>query len=469
MRRARLVALTAAATVVAIAAAGRGCNEAVLTSPPTPASAPFPPFGTGASDAGARAQASSSADSGLIAPVGGASTWCGNPPIPAGVPSGWVPWNDYDRCCGFYVPSAPALLPSPIEWQPCEDFAQPSGISCREIAVNWAVPALQQSWPVQLGDWGWTRSDGVTLLSVARAVDGGWVDMIAEADGPVHMAVMSANVGVCRLDPAGVGLQDGRYVYQVYENNDAIAGGALAGSTDDAVPHAFGHFNDGVYHSYISGLPGVLDLATLDLYDWAQPPSATKIPITDHLIPTWGTFSGDALFLNTNGGLEERVWTAQKGTVDFLSFGGDFSQGADSFGTDGKDMAWVYGTGRTDPNGGLFTAVSIMTSPFTTDPAQVQPRRLRSDELYGYGTPFHVGCGYAARALSDGVRLVRLSDGVSWLLSADWHLHFQWIEPVAITCTELFAQVSVRTGDAWTLPKYARVRLDSLGPGVPPD
>ena len=97
-----------------------------------------------------------------------------------------------------------------------------------------------------------------------------------------------------------------------------------------------------------------------------------------------------------------------------------------------------------------------------------QPRRLRSEfhDLFGpYG--FTVGCGYAARTTEEGgkwsVRVTRLSDGVSWLLSNNGTM-WVWAAPVALTCTELFISVVTKTGAT-----IARVQLDSLGTAIPAD
>jgi hypothetical protein len=135
---------------------------------------------------------------------------------------------------------------------------------------------------------------------------------------------------------------------------------------------------------------------------------------------------------------------------------------------------WLYGAGHTrGPN--LFDTVSIMTAPYAVVPGALQVRRLRSEGPTVFGTSqFVVGCGYAAHqaqsGTSNGVRLVRLSDGVSWYLPGDNALPWRWEQPIAVTCTEIFAHVTSRTSDsALNVDNYARVRLDSLGPGTPPD
>jgi hypothetical protein len=114
------------------------------------------------------------------------------------------------------------------------------------------------------------------------------------------------------------------------------------------------------------------------------------------------------------------VWTPAAGASDLVSYSTDTSRGAMDLGGDGRDLVWLSGAGHTDP-AGWFPTIAIMTSPFTTDPKQLAPRRLRSEEGPYFGTaPFVVGCGYAARQLPEGIRVVRLVDGA---LAAPWRLH----------------------------------------------
>ncbi|HLK39044.1 MAG TPA: hypothetical protein VKU41_19920 [Polyangiaceae bacterium] len=111
-----------------------------------------------------------------------------------------------------------------------------------------------------------------------------------------------------------------------------------------------------------------------------------------------------------------------------------------------------------------------MTSPYTTDPAAVVPRRLRSEGsgFFGAASPFHVGCGYAAlftQLGTWGVLIVRLADGQSWFLTTPDGTSWSWVDAVALTCTEFFGVVALEKSTR----TVARVRLDSLGPGMPPD
>ena len=118
--------------------------------------------------------------------------------------------------------------------------------------------------------------------------------------------------------------------------------------------------------------------------------------------------------------------------------------------------------------------MSVMTAPYTTDAAQAQAtsRRLRSD-LKGFDPyVWAVGCGYAARnvnlksPVNSALFIVRLSDGVSWLFPGSLDApRIAWGPPIGATCDELFTSVEAADG----VTEIARIRLDSLGPGTPPD
>jgi hypothetical protein len=131
----------------------------------------------------------------------------------------------------------------------------------------------------------------------------------------------------------------------------------------------------------------------------------------------------------------------------------------------------------------IFPNLSIVTSPFTTTAAGLVPHVLRSDIVAAsFGSePWITNCGYAIRyserkptpgAYDAGVFVVRLSDGQAWVLpsnTAGPSVPLGWQKPLAVTCDEVFGLVSARQdGGPWSL-NVARVRLDALGPGIPPN
>jgi REP element-mobilizing transposase RayT len=130
---------------------------------------------------------------------------------------------------------------------------------------------------------------------------------------------------------------------------------------------------------------------------------------------------GDALFWQTSSQYRSgiNVWTPAAGAKPFVRWVGDGTRGAGNFGTDGVDMVWSQGEGK-QPTETLYPTRSVMTAPFTSDPAAVVPRRLRAqppaDVSIGV-QPFQVGCGYAAHGGgSCDVLVVRLADGWGWTI-----------------------------------------------------
>jgi hypothetical protein len=74
-----------------------------------------------------------------------------------------------------------------------------------------------------------------------------------------------------------------------------------------------------------------------------------------------------------------KIYTPALVVRDFLSAGMVTTRGYGDLGTDGTDLVWIEAgveTTETVP----FDSYTIMTSPITTDPAQVVPRRLRTEQ-----------------------------------------------------------------------------------------
>jgi len=168
-------------------------------------------------------------------------------------------------------------------------------------------------------------------------------------------------------------------------------------------------------------------------------------------------------------------WTEHDGTRVLVGFD-DNSKAAGNPGSDGIDLVWVQGEGRK-PDEKVFPERWIMTSKFSTDPAKIKPRRLVRWPPTIIGTPSGVlpppvGCGYAVYRYfggsgsppETGLLIVRLADGVSWkLISNSTSPPDAWSMPIAVTCDEVFSRYK-----GGYLESIRRVRLDSLGPGIPP-
>lgn len=136
---------------------------------------------------------------------------------------------------------------------------------------------------------------------------------------------------------------------------------------------------------------------------------------------------------------------------------------AGNMGTDGMHIVWTRGEGELT-GVAVWSKGSVMAAPFTTKPEELQPKRLRS-ELYAHigSNPHRVGCGYAGRATNQQALIVRIADGAAWVLERVEGA-LRWAQLVGFTCDEVFL-----TAEVGLAAHVIRIRLDSLGPGMPPD
>jgi hypothetical protein len=308
------------------------------------------------------------------------------------------------------------------------------------------------------------------------------MDMVAEVDGPAKNALIWQRVpGQSPADPGCYpridSMAQGKWVLSIEgENANGSASasnhkGVIGGPVDQLHPPVLAHLTDGKAHSWYASKDWVGDAVEpdgrLEVAPWPwQGQSALFVgsAATDpeHLTAGNLTISGKAAFWEAlslyNGGIN--VWTQAQGSVPFIRWLNDYTKIAGGFGTDGTDMVWSYGQ-KQAPSDPSFVG-SIMTAPFTTDPQAVQARRLRSfnNKIGAYA--WSVGCGYAANTWGIGSIVVRLADGVSWMLPGTSTMMFN--DPIGVTCDEVF--ILGRYGGLWNI---ARVRLDSLGPGTAPD
>ena len=387
------------------------------------------------------------------------ATHCADFAKPSQVPDGWELYTEYDPCCLLYVPSSPQYLPPPLTWRACDSaWSGDGGIDageCRQIDATAAASP----------EFGASVRAGVVTLETTEAVNGAYASVVVDADGPVHQAFMQVG-GSC--GPAPRDMRDGKYVYRIYNTGSFNGGGFIAGDVSEFRPSFVHHFMDQIDHGVVVGALGVLDVDqgdTLNLYEWNDAPKAISNPQDIGLRSSFPLFSGSALFWSASGGSYNRVaaYTHDAGATDLLSSGSDPTVGYDDFGSDGTDMVWLAGQGH-DAGAIAFDSANIMTSPFATNPLNVVARRLRSETPSGFGvSPTKVGCGYAARANGDYLRIVKISDGSSWVLNN--RLPWEWVNPLAITCDEVFATVGTGGGNV----NIARVRISSLGPGIPAD
>jgi hypothetical protein len=404
---------------------------------------------------------------------------CDLPPLPERFQDQWMRYNDWTCRCAFFVPSSPSALPPPPVWEPCGPAA--GSLDCKVMNVDWTkkMPAIALTFFER-------DAAGNPLLAFRRlhrdAPLAYTVDLITEPDGPVRTSFMQLfYTKFPDQDPGCIAnmssLSEGRYVLKVWGNNAYGSGvnpehrGALGGSVDDLKPAVLAHYKDGAAREYVGGSKWLAE-RHFDSTLLASPWDMTKATfVTSATVDPDGLASdqilsrGDAIFFSTSVLLADgiNVWDPIHGARTFIRWVGDYTKGAADLGTDGVDLVWTYGEGKL-PSDIAYPVRSIMTAPYTTDPAAVVARRLRSSPFQGVGNfTWVVGCGHAANvAAANDVLVVRLSDGVSWILPTAFDLNVT--AALGFTCDEIFVRATV--GETDTL---ARIRLDSLGAGTPPD
>jgi len=301
------------------------------------------------------------------------------------------------------------------------------------------------------------------------------VYVVADSDGPVTTALGVKATAWCSLFATGLHegsfalLLDGVNACSPEAKRGAVAGhGVGIGAADISL------CPKGNVCGFAPGKDWLVRVDTgfvLTALPWAPGQPSVKVASSaedpEHIELENVFPQGSAVFFESSDSYHSgiNVWTKAAGPRPFVRWIDDTSQGAGDFGTDGADMVWSYGSGPQVVGGG-WPNVDVMTAKYTTDPSAIQPRKVRSSLGKHIGTePWVVGCGYAAHQGDLSNFIVRLADGVTWTLPYDdTNGPLTFVQPLGITCTEAF--FLGQFGGRWNV---ARLRLDSLGPGAPPD
>lgn len=392
-----------------------------------------------------------------------------DPDPPPGLPAGWELDKSYWNQCGIYVPTSKNYLPPPMTWEPCVDaLGDAAPPNCKLMIAGWVGAAAGT--PRGTAEAAWKDPSSGLVLGLKRVVSDTFVvEQFAEADGVVRSAILQTRTNFCGL--AFPSIANNRYGLVLLEAKQESGGGLLASELDSLRPRIVKHLDEAFAHSIYAAPFAVLDHSGGAFHRWSWD-DGTELPILwsaagdDGLQQSPPIFTSDAMFWSAGNGRYRKikVYTPSGGVQDFISVGLAIDHNVGDLGADDTDLVWIDAQGR-DAGSTPFDTLTIMTSPFTTDSAKVTQRRLRTEGGTAFGVwPFVVGCGYAARSNGIHIRVVRLSDGWSWVLPAqDPGSPISWETPLALTCTELFATVHAGTR------RTARIRLDSLGPGVAPD
>ena len=325
---------------------------------------------------------------------------------PAG-PSGWMLDSQYDEACGFCYPTSKAVLPKPIAWEGCGASALPPTASCRQILTDWKLGNVGEFLsPLNVG---WVH-DGTVTLGLTRFEGPLGYRMIADVDGPVRTSLLEVDTDQCTLGTYD--LRDGRASYRIYSyaNGKPTAGGAYGIGVDELKPRLY--VNRKAEPGTISRSYYVSALGLFEVYagiivqiDWT---SGSTLRTIDSSVANGGYNFSDVspgtkliywdAFIGTKLN-KVRVWRSDDaGAEDWLSVGGDVTQGAGDFATDDKDSVWAEGHGRTGSNS-TFDEMRILTAPRTNESPGDAGRVIGRIHPYGIGSGDDtvVGCGYAAR------------------------------------------------------------------------
>jgi hypothetical protein len=416
------------------------------------------------------------------APTGGAGGGCPGGSPPSDAPPDWELYTGYCDC-PIWIPGKKGKMPDPVEWEPCPSPG-PLVASCKRMKTPWTkTTALSHAfYPVFWFDQQGSRA----LLQFART----YLDddksnkrrlrLVADLDGPVLNAFFEDSTG-CSLSEHSV--SDGKFAFAVAPSALPSPGqveGVVAGKIGVPIPStALTYPVEDLHASWrVSSEWLIRWRAGLTGRHWG---SDQVVPIQKAALDPEGELPygpravGKAVFWEV-GGLTKRgvmSWTEASGQQNLIRWLGDYTQGAGNFNTDGVDMVWSHGTGKA-PSASKYPTVSIMTAPFTTDPAvrKAKEKRLRSDPGQLGVTPFGVGCGYASRVVYDATTdtvdllVVRLSDGVSWIVkSPPISTSVKFGDALGTSCTDVFAKVQFPD----EANAIVRIPLSSLGPAILPD
>ncbi len=395
--------------------------------------------------------------------------------LPAEVPQDWESYTGYSCDCPVYIPGEHGTPPAPIEWEACPvDGLQ--NVDCRIMKLEVGGTPFHMT---SLYTYFSLDPSGTPLLEFLRypqttsAVQ--YMQVLAEADGPVRNAFMIVKSVSPYCDAMAEALSGDRYAIRldgehVGDAPDSVQG-LIAGRVGEPHPDYVTKLYNGqafpsdwdVSDQWILRKSSTYTVTGWDglnpqlVYDPAQDPDGVPAHETQLV--------GGDIFFNVGSASYSATmsWTAADGLRPLLRAYGNVDNAYGNFGTDGHDMVWTYAQGYVSEF--KYQKLSIMTAPYTTDPkvAQSTARRLRSDTFSFSPQPFRVGCGYAAREAvvggGMGAIVVRLADGWSWFVVGKEGVPYP-VHPLGLTCDELFVS---------TPTSIARVRLDSLGAGMPPD
>jgi hypothetical protein len=399
--------------------------------------------------------------------------------VPGDLPADWTQYTGISCDCPLFVPGTSKTMPPPLSWAPCPGALE-GKFGCRVLEHPWNPLGLYPVSTVLIHDEVTNRY----LLSFAKngpQAPFTRINVVADIDGDVRFAIgarFEGNDAKCVLAENPANSTSFAYSF-LREDGDKKYEGIVSGDYAAGVPqHVTQHEQDpslGSSWDFTSSLL-LQRLGWVRAWSWDLA-STTSVYSPDKDAPYLGKNDvvgyKDTVILGVGNGTTLALvsWTKEKGAQTLVYWPSE-DKGAFNPGTDGKDLVWTYGEGIPPGTPELsFASYSVMTAPFTSDPATLQKtmRRVRSDFMGPQPWGWQVGCGYAVRKIwrpdtHDALLVVRLADNMSWVLGSEASLNFSWSLVLGVTCEEIVTIAYLKK-----VGEIVRIRLDALGPGSPPD
>lgn len=397
------------------------------------------------------------------------------PPRPAFVPAGWELWTGFKKAAQIYVPTRKDVLPPPAKWEPCDPAFfpdNPGGSACEE----WAnVEPGQTGAGTMSGFSNFTPpSAGRFFLPQMRMFETHYTWVVVDvATGEPQNALMAASPAwVANATwPSSTGTL---YTIGEYGDPGPVTGYVLA-PHDPTLPRLGGSYTTASGDSFVLGdsLLGRIVAGAVFQGPWSNP-QAQRLVADPVLQPLLSFYRGDTAYLETTGGVNRRIYqVARPGAALETWF--DNAQNLYAYesnlATDGTDLTWVHYEGCTTTSAKSCSSRDVYVAKVPSPGARPIGRRVRSSSLLFPDTT--VGCGYIAAtgayaAYHSELRVIRMADGVSFLRrQMDATKENGYTTPLAVTCEHVYVIRSPRRADQ--LPNVVRIRLDALGPAIPPD
>lgn len=404
---------------------------------------------------------------------------CTGIPRPPSIPDDWIEYTGWDCMCPLYIPGNSKIRPPKIEWGPC-DFKIPEHIKCQRTikpGKGWMAAENRSAKDPKTGEFIFQTGFTDEIVDFLAQIKGSY-GVIAKENGETISHFYQVTTDKCGMTASG--LSSSNYIFRVDPMWDSSLEGAVAGNITDLLPNREMKFpsNPSLISSWRVTPSWIIRMrGDRTAYRWDDPEAPPKLVYTASMLGRTGhkvLSHNDDVFIQV-GSIQSKgvaVWTEAGGTKPLILYP-VATRSAFHFHTDGEHMVWSEMEGW---NGDTLTfAVNeVFVAPYSLDQEQVSKSKKKlTNDLGVSGTNWHVGCGYAARGVStenpsaNSLMVVRLSDGWWWIVpggdvTQPWRYDFD--QPFGLTCEEVFVTTLLPSG----APTIARIRLDSLGPGMPP-